>query len=157
MHVCSRVHGTYIVILPLCDEFAETSIVPSEVEGQTLEVPRGQLRKIQFTVTYIPNGIMYRPGLQINGIRFNIEGHDLLNRRLLSIVRRSCDDSDKPGETCELLQVTVNGTNEQISELDDERLQFFVMGVGFSLVKTSESITLRIVGEYHEDIKSDIN
>ena len=122
------------------------------MEGQTLEVPRGQLRKIAYTVTYVPSGTDYQPGLQINGRRLNIGSNDLETGRLLSIVRRSCVDSDKPGERCELLQVTVNGTNEQISKLEGRTLNFLVMGGDETIlpVRRSGPITLRIVGKYHK-------
>ena len=113
-------------------------------------MPRGNLRKVSFTLTYVPNGIEYQQTLLINGRIFNIGSHDFQTRRLLSIVRRSCNDSDKPGERCELLQVTINGTNEHISELNNSRLEFWVLGANRlpPPVATVEPITLRIVGRY---------
>jgi uncharacterized membrane protein YhdT len=85
----------------------------------------------------------------LNRTRFNIGNHEFESRRLLSIVQRSCVDSDKPGERCELLQVTVNGTNKEISDLEGSRLQFVVFGAR-PLRPEAElgEITLRIVGKY---------
>ena len=103
---------------------------------------------MEFTVRYVPSGIEYRPGLQIN-TQINIGNNEFQSRYLLSIVRRSCDDSDKPGERCEVLQVTVNGTNMDISILEGRRLEFLVLGAE-PLVPdaTLRPITLRIVGKY---------
>ena len=132
------------------NQFTDTSIVPSDVEGRTLEVLLGQLTQIVFTVTYTPSGIQYQAGILINRRQLNIHRNTFEDRRLLhvSIVNRTCDDSNKLGERCLLLQVTVNGTNEQISELDGITLNFLVIGTDLlNPLYTSGAITLRTVGE----------
>ena len=84
--------------------------------------------------------------MQINNRLLNIGNNNLESMRLLNITRRSCNDGNKPGERCLWLQVTVNGTNEQISELDGRILNFLVFSSVDPLrpVYTSGAITLRI-------------
>lgn len=119
------------------------------MEGGTLEVPLGQLRQIEFTVTFIPRGIDYHLSMLRNGRRFNVNNNDLEVKRLLSIVSRSCEDSNRPGERCLLLQVTVNGTNDIVRELNGTSFNFVVIGVDqLNPDDTSGTITVRLVGEY---------
>ena len=129
-----------------CDYFTVPSIVPSEVEGQTLEVPIGGSRQISFTVTYIPQGIEYRADLHLNGRKVNVGNNNFESSGELNIVSRTCEDSNKPQERCVLLQVTVNG--RETPALNLTRLQFAVRGVDLVIPEyTSGDITLKIVGE----------
>ena len=91
----------------------------------------------------------------INERELNIGNNNLESEHLLSIVKRPCEDSNKPGERCLLLQVTVNGTNGQISKLDNIPLHFLVLHpVQRTELYMSEAITLRLVGEYLKYIGS---
>ena len=61
---------------------------------------------------------------------------------LLHIVRRSCNNSNRPGEECKVIQVTVNG----LDQLNGTVFSFAVV-VGIVDRYTSEDITISIVGE----------
>ena len=122
---------------------ADTSLTPTGIEGSTLDVPVNGRRQISFTVSYVESESIFRPELIVGhpGAVIHIGNNDLEKQGYLHIVRRRCDDSNRLGVRCELLQVTVNG-----NFTNGTTLQLGVF-VGFTRHYTSQVITVNIIGE----------
>ena len=130
--------------LPCTD--LETSLQPRGIENSALEVPLGGSRQINFTVSFVNEGIDYRPALFVDGT-YLIDNNNFVNDGYLQIVRRGCNNSDRPGVTCRLLQLTVNG-RVGFRDLNGSSLQFAVRGSDVLDISCSTStITIKIIGK----------
>lgn len=122
---------------------ADVSLLPSEIEGSTLDVPVNSRRQINFAVSFVENESIFRPELLVNEIVTPIGSNDFEENGYLHIVQRRCDNSNRPHVRCELLQVTVNGNMSNGSRLE------FAVFVGFTQHYRSDVIVVNIVGKFH--------
>ena len=99
---------------------------------------------------YVQDGTFtYRTALLFNGATITLGANNLEEEGYFNVVQRSCNDSNSPGVTCELLQVTVNG--KEFFRDQGHKLRFAVF-VGSNLHYISGNITVLLTGKYHQSV-----
>ena len=134
-----RITATFITCTDL-----ETSLQADGLNNGTLEVPLGGSRQINFTVSFVSEGTNYFAVVLVDGTLLNIDSNSYTTGGYLQSVRRSCNNSDRPGVTCKLLQLTIQG-RVGAGDLNGSSLVFAGSAGGTDLRCFAPKITIKIL------------